>query len=77
MSAVIASIRLAAAHEGDAELIVRVSYDNGGSTDVSLDHHAYDALLTACNTQNPDDLIGQSWHLVRDALQHSYNRLQS
>ncbi len=72
----IARIRLAAAHEGDAELIVTVGYDNGGSTEVPLDHFASDALLSQCKASSLDELIGQDWQHVRDALHHSFNRFK-
>ncbi len=74
MAATISRVRLAAAHEGHAELIVTVLYDTGGITEVPLDRHASDALLQACEVSNPDELIGRSWTAVRDALTQSFNR---
>ncbi len=76
MAAIIASARLAAAHEGDAELIVTVAYDGGGRTDIPLDRHASDALMQQCQAQQLEELVGQSWRQVRDALSASYNRFQ-
>jgi hypothetical protein len=70
----IAKARLAAAHEGEAELIVTIRYDNGGKTDVPLDRHASNALLTACAAEGLEDLVGQDWRHVRDALKQSFNR---
>lgn len=65
---------MAAAHEGSAELIVCVRYDGGGTIDVPLDRHASEALLQACAVSEPDQLIGESWSKLRDALNASYNR---
>ncbi|NKB98919.1 MAG: hypothetical protein GKR90_10560 [Pseudomonadales bacterium] len=65
---------MAAAHEGTAELIVSVRYESGGITDVPLDRHACEALLVACEVDEPDQLIGKSWAKVRDALSVSFNR---
>ena len=76
MTAKITSVRLAAAHEGVAEMIVTVTFENGGATDVPLDRHASDALLRAANAQGLDDLVGQSWEAVRDALQTGFNRYE-
>ncbi len=76
MSATISRVRLAAAHEGTAELIVTVTYEGGGVTQVPLDRHASDALLQACDASDPDQLVGSSWTAVRDALSRSYNRFQ-
>ena len=76
MAPSIARARLAAAHEGDAELIVTIRYDNGGQADVPLDLHASNALLSACKAQGLEELVGQDWQHVRDALRQSYNRFQ-
>ena len=70
----IKAVRLAAAHEGIAELIVDIQFDNGGVTEVALDRFASQALMDACRAVRADDLIGQSWEHVRDALNISYNR---
>jgi hypothetical protein len=74
LPAKIAKVRIAAAHEGDAELIVTVAYDGGGNSEVPLDRHASDALLRSCEASALEELIGQSWQQVRDALSVSYNR---
>ena len=63
---------MAAAHEGTAELVISVVYENGGTTDVPLDRYASEVLLQACKVDQPDQLIG--WAVVRDALKISYNR---
>ena len=74
MSATISRVRMAAAHEGTAELVISVVYENGGTTDVPLDRYASEVLLQACKVDQPDQLIGKSWAVVRDALKVSYNR---
>ena len=73
-AAKIKDVRIAAAHEGIAELIVTVEYDNGGISEIALDQVATGALMQSCQADSAEDLIGQSWELVRDALQVSYNR---
>ena len=75
--AIIKDARVAAAHEGIAELIVRIEYDNGGISEVALDQMATSALLTSCDTDTLEGLAGHPWEKVRDALQVSYNRYQS
>lgn len=72
----IKSVRLGAAHEGIAELIVDIQFDNGGVTEVPLDSHASQALMDACKATTADELVGQSWEHVRDAISSSYNRFQ-
>lgn len=74
MSAKIKHARVAAAHEGVAEMIVTLEYTNGGVTDVALDRLAVDALLTSASANSLEDLVGTSWEQVRDALSVSFNR---
>jgi hypothetical protein len=74
LAAVINKVELAAAHEGVAELIVGLLFDNGGTSRVSLDAHTSRLLMDACAASGPEDLIGQNWEKVRDALSQSYNR---
>ena len=75
-SPIIIDVRIAAAHEGIAELVVSIAYENGGITEVALDQIATSALMDSCNASSIEDVKGQSWDKVRDALQVSYNRYQ-
>lgn len=75
--AVISDVRVAAAHDGEAELVVTLRHDNGGTSDVTLDRYAAAALLDACRATEPAALTGQSWERVRDALTVSWNRFQT
>ncbi|XOV88138.1 MAG: hypothetical protein ACFHX7_24800 [Pseudomonadota bacterium] len=70
----ISRVRLAAAHEGVAELIVDIRFENGGVSEVALDAHSSNALMTACRARTADELVGHSWTHVRDALSASFNR---
>ncbi len=72
--AVISRVRVGAAHDGVAEMVVTLRYDNGGETLVPLDPHAAGCLMTACAATGADALIGQGWERVRDALEASSNR---
>ena len=74
MSAAIKGARVVAAHDGVAELLVTIVYDNGGQTDVTLDATASDALMSSCRAETTQELTGHSWEKVRDALALSYNR---
>jgi hypothetical protein len=76
MSASIKGARVVAAHDGVAELIVTIVYDNGGQTEVTLDATASDALMSSCSANTITELDGHSWQKVRDALSLSYNRYQ-
>lgn len=75
--AVIDSVEVAAAHDGEAELVVTLRYDNGGRSRVALDESAARHLLQATGAIGPQSLIGQGWEHVRDALQASSARHQS
>lgn len=72
----IRSVRVAAAHEGIAELIVDIEYETGGITEVALDDVASRALMDSAGAATADDLVGESWEKVRDALTVSWNRYQ-
>ena len=72
--AVISRVRLGAAHDGAAEMVLTLSYENGGETLVALDDHAAEHLMTVCAAKDVDDLLGQGWEKVRDALEASSNR---
>jgi len=74
MSATIKSVRFAVAHEGVAELILEIQYGNGSSSPVTLDSFACHALMESCAAETAEELIGQDWEKVRDALIASYNR---
>ena len=71
---VIADVRVAAAHDGVAELVVILRHGNGGTAEVSLDEVGADALLRACNATTAEELKGASWEKVREALGVSWNR---
>jgi len=72
--AVISSTRIAAAHDGAAELVVTLRHTNGACSDVTLDEAAVAALFDACRVTTPDALTGHGWEKVRDALTVSWNR---
>lgn len=75
--ALIEGARVAAAHDGSAELIVTLRHPNGGISDVTLDEIAAAALMQACDAVDPDQLTGHGWDKVRDALGVSWNRYGS
>jgi len=72
--AIIDAVRIAAAHEGVAELVVTLKHGNGGTSEVALDSLAADALLRSCAARTPEELAGHSWNKVREALAVSWNR---
>jgi len=71
---VIRAIDIAAAHDGEAELLVTLAYANGGASQVTLDEFAASRLLETCQVSTPEALIGASWEHVRDALIASSQR---
>ena len=73
-AAVISRVQLGAAHDGAAEMVLTLRYDNGGETLVALDAPAADHLMTACRAADAAELVGQGWERVRDALEASSNR---
>lgn len=75
--AVISDVRLGAAHDGEAELVVTLQFENGGCSAVALDHAAAAALFESCGAQEPDALIGQGWEHVRNALATASQRFMT
>ncbi|MFM2421485.1 MAG: hypothetical protein RL291_15 [Pseudomonadota bacterium] len=72
--ATVSRVQVAAAHDGEAELVVTLTYPNGGTSLVTLDEFAARSLLVSCAAETADDLIGASWERVRDALVESSGR---
>jgi hypothetical protein len=77
MAAVIEATRIAAGHDGAAELIVRLRYEDGGASEVTLDHLAASALMESCGAASVEQLAGHGWERVRDALAVSWNRFNA
>ena len=74
--ATILQARVAAAHEGEAELVISIGFDNGGTSEVTLDQIASAALMESCQAMTLEDLQGHGWEQIKAALQVSYNRFQ-
>ena len=72
--AVISRVRVGAAHDGAAELVLTLRFAGGGETLVPLDSMAAGHLMTACGAAEAEALLGQGWERVRDALERSSNR---
>jgi len=66
--AVIVSAEIAAGHDGDADLIVCVRYENGVVAPVTLDPETAMKLLSACGVSNINELAGQPWRKVLEDI---------
>ncbi len=55
-------------------MILEIEFENGSASEVSLDNASGLALMKDCDAETAEDLIGQSWERVRDALTSAYNR---
>ena len=76
LGTIITDARIAAAHDGSAELKVTLRYENGGTAEITLDEPGSRSLMEACGARDLSDLHGQSWEKVKDALSVSWNRLR-
>lgn len=72
--AVIGGARVAAAHDGVAELRVELCFPGGGRSEIVLDTVAAEALFRICDVDSLGALGGHGWESVRDALTHAWNR---
>jgi hypothetical protein len=62
--AILVGAELAAGHDGQAEMVLRIRYPNGVVGNVLLDAAAGYALMRNCNIESLDGLAGQSWRKV-------------
>ena len=72
MTAIISRASVAAGHDGRAEIEVELTYDNGGTSTISLDEEACTASLDRAGIGSIDDLVGQPWSIVLPALDHRH-----
>jgi len=57
-----------AGHDGQAQLVVRVRYENGALGSVTLDADCARKLLEDCGAESAAELRGQPWHRLLDVL---------
>jgi hypothetical protein len=68
-TAVIVGADLAAGHDGQAELVLRIRYPNGVVGDVVLDAQTGFALMRHCDIESLDGLTGQSWRRILEGVE--------
>ena len=66
--AVIADAIVTAGHDGEAQLVVRVRYENGAVGSVTLDAACARKLMEDCAANSAADLCGQPWQRLLDVL---------
>jgi len=69
MTAIISRAVVAGGHDGRAEIEVELTYDNGGTSTISLDEEACLASLDRAGIASIDELVGQPWSVVLPALE--------
>ena len=74
MSATVQDAKIAASHDGIAEVLLTIKHANGGLTQVALDYFAISTLMESCQVESIEGIIGTNWDKVRDAIQASHNR---
>ena len=62
--AVIVGVEIAAGHDGTAEMVVSIQYENGVVAPVVLDQDTGLGLMQACGAASLDGLIGRSWREI-------------
>jgi hypothetical protein len=61
-------------HDGRAEIEVELTYDNGGTSTISLGEEACIASLDRAGISSIDELVGQPWSVVLPALERQGER---
>ena len=74
MSATVHDAKIAASHDGSAEVLLTIKHENGGLTQVHLDYVEISMLMDCCQAESLEGIIGTNWDKVRDAIQASHNR---
>jgi hypothetical protein len=69
VTAIISRATVVGGHDGRAEIEVELTYDNGGTTTISLDEEACLASLDRAHVGSIDELVGQPWSIVLPALE--------
>ena len=69
MTAIITRATVVGGHDGRAEIEVELTYDNGGTSTISLDEEACTASLDGAGVSSLDELVGQPWSIVLPALE--------
>ena len=69
MTAFISRASVVGGHDGRAEIEVELTYDNGGTSTISLDEEACTASLDRAGVSSIDELVGQPWSVVLSAFE--------
>ena len=69
MTAIISRASVVGGHDGRAEIEVELTYDNGGTSTISLGEEACTASLDRAGVGSIDELVGQPWSVVLPALE--------
>ena len=69
MTATITRATVIGGHDGRAEIEVEFTYENGGTSTISLDEEACTASLDSAGVSSLDELVGQPWSIVLPALE--------
>ncbi len=76
MTAIITRATVVGGHDGRAEIEVELTYENGGTSTISLDEDACLASLDNAGISSLDQLLGQPWSTVLPALETTLERQQ-
>ncbi len=68
--ATIVGAEVSGGHDGAAELIVHLRWQNGTVGPVVLDGDIGFALLKSCGADTLEDLRGHSWRKILESLNH-------
>ena len=63
-ASVIVGVAISAGHDGTAEMVISIQYENGVVAPVVLDQDTGLDLMRACGAASLDGLIGRSWRAI-------------
>ncbi len=60
--AVVLAAEVAAGHDGEVDLVLTLSYENGVVGTVILDADTAFEIMQSCGATSSADLVGRAWH---------------
>jgi hypothetical protein len=77
MTAIITRATVVGGHDGRAEIEVELTYDNGGTSTISLDEETCTASLDGAGVGSLDELVGRPWSTVLPALEEQHRQQEN
>lgn len=65
MTAIISCVRLTPTHDGEAALVIELSFPNGGRSNVQINSEEAADVMARAGVRSADALVGQPWTVLQ------------